>query len=85
MQMDVDTQALGGVAAGIRSAAGALAAVDVPAPVDLESVAASDAVRMLLRVVAEQRDGLAHALETAAVLVETAAVDYARTESQASR
>ena len=51
----------------------------------MSAVGAADAVRMLLRVVREQRDDIAGCLRGTAALVETAVADYARTEEQAVR
>ncbi len=85
MQIEVDTPSFRGLADVVRRAGAALDGYRQPAAPDLDAVAASDAVRMLLRVVHEQRRDVAVCLRGTAALVETAAADYARTESQAVR
>ena len=85
MQIDVDTHALTGLAGAVRQIACAVDALVEPARPEVTAVGADDAVRVLLRVLREQRADVVDCLRTVAVLVETAAVDYARTESQAAR
>ena len=51
---------------------------------DCGDLAAEDAVRALLDVSAESLAGLARELRSVAVLVDVAAVDYARTEARLS-
>ncbi len=84
VQIDVDTEELTGVAGAVRQAAAAVGGLVLPRAPDPESVAAGDALRMLLRVVDEQRHDLSAALLGAAVLVEAAAADYARAEARAA-
>lgn len=81
--MTVDTEALRGLTTAARDAAGAIGAVGLPAPPPCEDVGASDAVGALLAVCKEQLRAVAEVLSTAAVLVDTARVDYAHTESRA--
>jgi hypothetical protein len=85
VRIDVDTHLLAGLAGAVRAAASAVDGFSEPAAPEVTAVGASDAVRMLLRVVREQRDDVAACLRGTAALVETAAADYARTESQAVR
>jgi hypothetical protein len=85
MQIDVDTRALTGLAGAVRQVACAVDTLVEPRRPAVAAVAADDAVRVLLRVLREQRDDVAHCLRGVAALVETAAADYACTESQAAR
>jgi ABC-type transporter Mla subunit MlaD len=85
VRIDVDTQALAGLAGAVRRAASAVGGFADPVRPEVSAVAAEDAVRMLLRVAREQRDDVAGCLRGVAALVETAAADYARAESQAVR
>lgn len=85
MRMDVDTRALCGVAAALRTTSADVDAVDRPRPPGLESILADDAVRVLLRVATEQRERIADTLRAAAALIETAEADYARAEARAAR
>lgn len=85
MRIEVDTRALAGLTGALRQAASAVDGFAEPAAPDVAAVGAADAVRMLLRVVREQRDDLAVCLRGAAALVDTAVADYARTESRAVR
>jgi hypothetical protein len=85
VQIDVDTHALTGLAGAVRQAASAVGALDDPPAPEVSAVGAADAVWVLLRVVRQQREDVTHCLRGVAALVETAAVDYARTESQAAR
>lgn len=83
MRVTVETGALVGLSAGVRDAAGATRAVELPAPPTCEDVGAADAVGALLSVCAEQLQALSSALTSVAVLVDTARVDYTRVESRA--
>ena len=83
MHLSVDTGALGGLSTGVRDAAGATRAVELPAPPPCEDVGAADAVGALLAVCGEQLHAVAASLSTTAVLVDTARVDYARAENRA--
>jgi hypothetical protein len=85
MRMDVDTRALDGAAAALRTTAADVDTVDPPRAPGLESILVEDAVGALLRVAAEQRERIADTLRAAAVLIETAAADYARAEARATR
>lgn len=85
MRIDVDTQILTGLAGALRQAASTVEGFAEPAAPEVRAVGAADAVRMLLRVVRQQRDDVATCLRGTAALVETAVADYARTESQAVR
>jgi hypothetical protein len=85
VRIDVDTQVLVGLAGAVRQAASAVAGFADPAAPEVSAVGAADAVGMLLRVVRQQRADVAGCLRGVAALVETAAADYARTESQAAR
>jgi hypothetical protein len=83
MRVTVETGALVGLSAGVRDAAGATRAVELPAPPPCEDIGASDAVGALLTVCAEQLQALSTTLSSAAVLVDTARVDYVRVETRA--
>jgi hypothetical protein len=83
MQLDVDTAAVEGVADAVRRTALGLGAVDLPRPPPCEDVGASDAIGALLAVSGEVLDSCRGALDSAAQLVDTAAVDYARGETRA--
>jgi hypothetical protein len=85
VRIDVDTQVLAGLAGAARQTASAVDGFAQPAVPEVSAVGAADAVRMLLRVVREQRDDVAACLRATAALVETAVADYARTESRAVR
>ncbi len=85
MRIDVDTQALTGLAGAVRQAAAAVDGFAQPAPPEVSAVGAADAVCVLLRVVREQRDDVAACLRRTAALVETAVADYALAEAQAVR
>jgi hypothetical protein len=80
MQLDVDTAAVEGVADAVRRAAAGLGAVDLPPPPPCEDVAAADAIGALLAVSGEVLESCRRALDSAALLVDAAAVDYARAE-----
>jgi hypothetical protein len=83
MHLEVTPHALVGTGDAVRRAAGRLDTLGLPvrAP-DCGGLAAEDAVRALLAVSAETLAGLARELRSVAVLVDVAAVDYARTEAQ---
>ncbi len=83
MRVTVETEALVGLTAGVRDAAGATRAVELPAPLPCEDVGAADAVGALLTVCAEQLQALSTALAAVAVLVDTARLDYTRVETGA--
>jgi hypothetical protein len=83
MQLDVDTAAVEGVADAVRRTALGLGAVDLPRPPACEDVGARDAIGALLAVSGELLDSCRRALDSAAQLVDTAAVDYARAETRA--
>ena len=85
MHLEVTSHALVGTGDAVRRAAGHLDALVLPtrAP-DCGDLAAEDAVRALLGVSTESLSGLAGELRSVAVLVDVAAVDYARTESRLS-
>jgi hypothetical protein len=83
MHLDVDTEAVRGVADALRDAADHASAVALPAPPPCEDLRAADAIGALLDVCAERRDALAAALRSGAVLLETARLDYARAEARA--
>ena len=85
MRIDVDTQVLTGLADAVRRAASAVDGFAQPLLPEVSAVGAADAVRMLLRVVREQRDDVAACLRGTAALVETAIADYTRAEAQAVR
>jgi hypothetical protein len=85
VRIDVDTHALAGLAGAVRAAAAAVEGFAEPAAPEVSAVGAADAVRVLLRVVREQRDDVAACLRGTAALVETAVADYARAEGQAAR
>ena len=84
MHLDVDTEAVLGVADALRDAARGASAVALPAPPPCEDLRAADAIGALLDVCAEQLDALAAALRSGAVLLETARQDYARAEARAA-
>ena len=84
MHLEVDTDAVRGLADAVREAATAVAAVTIPPPPQVEDLAATDAIGALLDVCAERIDACAAALRSGAVLLETARQDYARTEARAS-
>lgn len=84
MQMDVDTAAVAGVADAVRRAAVRVGSVDLPRAPACEDVAASDAIGALLAVSGELIESCGQTLASSAMLVETAAVDYARTEARAA-
>jgi hypothetical protein len=84
MHLEVDTEAVRGLADAVRDAATAVTAVTMPRPPVVEDVAAADAIGALLDVCAERIDACAAALRSGAVLLETARQDYARTEARAS-
>ncbi len=81
--MTVETEALVGLTTGVRDAARASRAVELPAPPPCEDVGAADAVGALLAVCAEQLVAVSAALSTVAVLVDTARFDYTRTDNRA--
>jgi hypothetical protein len=83
MRVTVETEALVGLSTGVRDAARATRAVELPAPPPCEDVDAADAVGALLSVCAEQLVALSGALSTVAVLVDTARFDYVRVEATA--
>jgi hypothetical protein len=83
MQLEVDTEAVGGVAGSVREAATCAAAVTMPAPPPCDDRGAADAIGALLDVCEERLDTLAAALRAGAVLLETARRDYARAEAGA--
>ena len=85
MHIEVTSHVLVGTGDAVRRAAGRLDALDLPtrAP-DCGDLAAEDAVRALLTVCAESLAELARGLRSVAVLVDVAAVDYARTEARLS-
>ena len=85
VQITVDTHALVGLAGAVRQAAAAVDGFADPPRPDVTAVGAADAVRVLLRVAREQREDVAACLRGVAVLVETAAIDYAHAEAQAVR
>lgn len=85
MHLEVTSQALVGTGDAVRRAAGRLDALGLPARApDCDDLAAEDAVRALLAVSAESLEDLARELRAVAVLVDVAAVDYARTEARLS-
>jgi hypothetical protein len=84
MQLDVDTAAVAGVADAVRRAAVRVDTVDLPPAPGCEDVTASDAVAALLAVSGELLGSCRRELESVATLVDTAAVDYARTEARAA-
>ena len=85
MHLEVTSHALVGTGDALRRAAGRLDALGLPvrAP-DCGDPAGEDAVRALLAVSAESLAGLARELRSVAMLVDVAAVDYARTEARLS-
>ena len=85
MHLEVTSPALVGTGDAVRRAAGRLDALGLPdrAP-DCGDLTAEDAVRALLAVSAESLAGLARELGSVAVLIDVAAVDYARTEARLS-
>ncbi len=83
MHLDVDTEAVRGVAAALRDAAAGSSAVALPPPPPCEDLPAADAIGALLVVCEERLDGLAAVLRAGAVLLETARQDYARAEARA--
>jgi hypothetical protein len=85
VRIDVDTHALAGLAGAVRAAAAAVEGFAEPAAPEVSAVGAADAVRVLLRVVREQRDDVATCLRGTAALIETAVADYTRAESRAVR
>ena len=85
MQLEVTSRALVGTGDAVRRAAGHLDALGLPARApDCGDLAAEDAVRTLLVVSTEALADLARELRSVAVLVDVAAVDYARTEARLS-
>jgi hypothetical protein len=85
MHLEVTSHALVGTGDAVRRAAGRLDALGLPARApDCGDVAAEDAVRALLAVSAESLTELSRELRSVAVLVDVAAVDYARTEARLS-
>jgi hypothetical protein len=83
MRVTVETEALVGLTTGVRDAARATRAVELPVPPPCEDVGAADAVGALLAVCAEQLVAVSTALSTVAVLVDTARFDYTRAENRA--
>ena len=83
MRIAVDTEWLTGLTGGVRTAAGGLRAVVLPAPPPCEDVGAADAVGALLAVCDERLHALAASLSSVALLVDTAQIDYARAENRA--
>ena len=85
MHLEVTSHALVGTADAVRRATGRLDALALPtrAP-DCGDLAAEDAVRALLAVSAESLAHLGRELRSVTVLVDVAAVDYARTEARLS-
>jgi hypothetical protein len=85
MHLEVTSQALVGTGDAVRRAAARLGALALPtrAP-DCGDLAAEDAVRALLAVSTESLAGLGRELRSVALLVDVAAVDYARTEARLS-
>lgn len=83
MQLDVDTAAVEGVADAVHRAAAQLGALSLPAAPACEDVAAADAVAALLAVSGELLRSCRQELASVAVLVDTAAQDYARAEARA--
>jgi hypothetical protein len=83
MRVTVETEALIGLTTGVRDAARATRAVELPAPPPCEDVGAADAIGALLSVCAERLVVLSSALSTVAVLVDTARFDYTRVEARA--
>ena len=85
MHLEVTSPALVGTADAVRRAAGRLDALALPtrAP-DCGDLAAEDAVRALIAVSAESLADLGRELRSVTVLVDVAAVDYARTEARLS-
>lgn len=84
MRLDVDPAAVVGVADAAREAAERARAIRLPRAPACEDVAASDAIGALLAVSGVQLHSCVAALRLVAALVETAAVDYARTEARAT-
>jgi hypothetical protein len=85
MHLEVTSHALVGTGDAVRRAAGRLDALALPARApDCGDLAAEDAVRALLAVSAESLTELSGELTAVAVLVDVAAVDYARTEARLS-
>jgi hypothetical protein len=82
----VATGAMAEARDAVRSAAARLREVEVSTAwrTDSGDVAADDAARMFGDVLAESLGQLERVLHTVAVVVEVAAVDYARAEAQAS-
>ena len=83
MHLDVDTETVRGMAAGLRDAAADSSAVALPPPPPCEDLRAADAIGAFLDVREERLDALAAALRAGAVLLETARQDYARAEARA--
>jgi len=85
MHLEVTSHALVGTGDAVRRAAGRLDALGLPAwAPDCGDLAAEDAVRALLAVSAESLADLARELRSVAVLVDVAAVDFARAEARLS-
>jgi hypothetical protein len=85
MHLEVASQALAGTGDAVRRAAGRLDTLGLPARApDCGDLAAEDAVRALLAVSTESLARMADELRSVAVLVDVAAVDYARTEARLS-
>ena len=83
MHLEVDTEAVRGIAGALRDAASDRSAVALPPPPPCEDLLAADAIGALLDVCEERLDALAAALRAGAVLLETARRDYARAETRA--
>jgi hypothetical protein len=83
MHLDVDTEAVRGVADALREAAAGSSAVALPARPPCEDLRAADAIDALLDACEQRLDALAAALRAGAVLLETARQDYARAEARA--
>jgi hypothetical protein len=83
MHLEVDTEAVRGVAAALRDAAADSATVALPPRPPCEDPRAADAIGALLDVCEQRLDEIAAALRAGAVLIETARQDYARAEARA--